>query len=73
MIFILYMRKLKLIQHHLAKKGHSQNSNPSRLAAGSVLLTAILHSDTFFIKSPHEAGILYLFQQMKKLMIREVK
>lgn len=74
MILILQMRKLKLIQDHLADKEYSQDSNTNRLAAGSVLLTsAILLFDMIIIQSSHEARILYLLGQMKQLMIREVQ
>lgn len=72
-IHILQMRKLKLIQGHLANKEHSQDSNTNRLASECVLLTsALLLFDIFIIQSAHEAGILYLFGQMKELLIREV-
>lgn len=74
MSHILQMRKLKLIQDHLANKEYSQDSSTNRPASGCVLLTsAILLFDIFIIQSSHEAGILCLFGQMKELMIREVK
>lgn len=73
MILILKMKKLKLIQDHPANKGHSQDSKPGRLASWSVLLTSILICNTFPIQSFQGEVIFYLFGQMKKLIVREVK